>query len=405
VAADGKLFGGRFTSQAVVEIAPNIDFSKLHLDSEEAFVLSRIGGGLKAGELIAGSGLTEAKVDSVLGSLADKGCVIERGQPSTPARPSTASTAVPSALPPEKQREIVEMEERLKSLDPFAALGVTRGSSAADCRTAYYDLSMRFHPDRFYGKELGSFKPRLEAIFRRLADAKNQVTDPDKRSALEREHPEWFRPAPGSSATNSSSQARPTSSEGVRDLLRADDRARRLANHPYLHKINRVREQLLKARKAFADDNPGLAMSEVQVALSADPNNVEANALLKDIQALMIEHRAKTALAEGLKHLGNSDSKRALFCFLEALEAGPTVQGCEKGLDAAFREENWRAAKNLATKWVELEPRSPKARLGLATALFRAGLVKNAKREAEEVIKLDPANKAAKAMLDKLRSL
>ncbi len=67
-------------------------------------------------------------------------------------------------------REIEEIRVRIESDDPFTVLGVSHGATLEGLRNAYYDLSRRFHPDRFRqaSKEL---RQEVELIFRHLTDA------------------------------------------------------------------------------------------------------------------------------------------------------------------------------------------------------------------------------------------
>ena len=54
----------------------------------------------------------------------------------------------------------------------------------AEIRKAYFALSKTFHPDAYYGKRLGSFKPKMEAVFRKVTDAYEAVGRTKKRRSL-----------------------------------------------------------------------------------------------------------------------------------------------------------------------------------------------------------------------------
>lgn len=74
-------------------------------------------------------------------------------------------------LPLEFQLEIEQVAERVFSSDPFVVLGCEPNTPREDLRQIYHAGIRRFHPDRYFGKELGSYKAKLERIFRRLTTA------------------------------------------------------------------------------------------------------------------------------------------------------------------------------------------------------------------------------------------
>ena len=55
------------------------------------------------------------------------------------------------------------------------------GSSKSQAlRRAFAVASKELHPDRYFAKNLGSFKPRLAAIFARLSEAMQEIEDEQK---------------------------------------------------------------------------------------------------------------------------------------------------------------------------------------------------------------------------------
>jgi curved DNA-binding protein CbpA len=72
--------------------------------------------------------------------------------------------------------------------DPWALLGVGAGAAAMDVKRAYFKLSKEVHPDRYYGRQLGSFGERLTAIFEAVNRAYAKLTAPDKARATGAHH-------------------------------------------------------------------------------------------------------------------------------------------------------------------------------------------------------------------------
>lgn len=70
-----------------------------------------------------------------------------------------------------RRRRIDDLFVALDLLDHYQVLGVARGAKREDVRTAYFTLSKVFHPDTMFRKRLGSYKAKMEAIFKRLTEA------------------------------------------------------------------------------------------------------------------------------------------------------------------------------------------------------------------------------------------
>jgi curved DNA-binding protein CbpA len=74
-------------------------------------------------------------------------------------------------LPPERRRRIDELYPLLDQLDHYQLLGLERSADAKQIRASYYELSKLFHPDTAFRKNLGPYKAKMEAIFKRLTEA------------------------------------------------------------------------------------------------------------------------------------------------------------------------------------------------------------------------------------------
>lgn len=398
--SEEKRIAGRLAS-ALIELAPGRTLANVRVGSEEKLVLARMMPGRTLGELADKCGLPSHRVNEVVKGLFDAGIVIEKGASSA----SKVGAPEKVDLSPERQREVHDLESRYDQ-DPFTMLGVPANSSAAACKSAYYELSMRFHPDRFFGKELGSYRPRIDRLFRKLTEAHAATTDPVKRAALEKEKPQLFTSTPPTPKAGTSATPAPTVFEAAEahDDIRAEDRARRIARHPYLARVSRVAETLNRAKRAIQAGQPGQAVNDLNVLLQTDPNHAEAKQLLVDAQAAAGKQRAATVAAEGFSLFAQGEYGRAIVKLTEALERQPSAALCAKGHEASVRGNDSRSDKLFCTKWVELEPKNVAARLALAEVFVTLGLDKNARREAEEATRLDPTNMKAKALAQRLRS-
>jgi hypothetical protein len=81
----------------------------------------------------------------------------------------------------ESATRIDEMLALVVARDPWKLLGVARGVDPRDVRRAYFRLSKEFHPDRYFGRDLGHYKKRLQEVFLALTEAFERLTAENKR--------------------------------------------------------------------------------------------------------------------------------------------------------------------------------------------------------------------------------
>jgi len=171
------------------------------LGAEAGFVLSRVDGVTTLGQICMLMPFDEAHTVSLLRRLWEEGALELPGR----ARPSPAQAApTPKAAPkpapppapppadegevdltPDQRARINAVFAELDTRDAFSLLGVERSDDAKEIKRAYFKLSKEFHPDRFYGKQLGPYKDRLTKIFQALRAAFDLLSDPDRRRAYE----------------------------------------------------------------------------------------------------------------------------------------------------------------------------------------------------------------------------
>jgi curved DNA-binding protein CbpA len=181
----------------------------LPIGPEEAFVFSRVDGTSGEADIAAATGLDVARVHESLERLAELGAVsfgattaAVTPEPPPGERPSTppggrlshpvieapatehATASHPAAAlydPSELDEEVdLDLPRRRKILDYFywldtathyELLGVAENADKKVIRDAYFKIVGLFHPDKYYGKNLGSFKTKLERVFQRLTEA------------------------------------------------------------------------------------------------------------------------------------------------------------------------------------------------------------------------------------------
>ncbi|HWE28540.1 MAG TPA: DnaJ domain-containing protein, partial [Polyangia bacterium] len=114
----------------------------------------------------------------------------------TTAAAGTETTAPPAAAAPSPLMPglevTVDQAERidayfssLEDKDAFELLEVTRAADKRAIKRAYFKLSKEFHPDRFFGQNIGPYKERLSRIFQSVKAAFELLSDDTRRAAYE----------------------------------------------------------------------------------------------------------------------------------------------------------------------------------------------------------------------------
>jgi curved DNA-binding protein CbpA len=82
----------------------------------------------------------------------------------------------------ELRRYVTEVCARLDEIDHYALLEVPRDADAKTVKRAYFRLAGLLHPDRFFGKRLGSYKVGLLTVFERVTVAYEALGTPERRT-------------------------------------------------------------------------------------------------------------------------------------------------------------------------------------------------------------------------------
>jgi curved DNA-binding protein CbpA len=294
-------------------------------------------------------------------------------------------------IPAERQQEILALEAKLKG-NHFEVLGVTPGATSEQVRDAFHALSRKFHPDRYHGRQLGSFRVKIDTIFKRLVEANNVLTDPDKRQKYLDDNPFVRAAIRAATGTNAAFQPQPATPKTAEEEARDAERRQRLSRHPYLAKVTKIQEHLSKAKAHIAKNEFSHAFSLLNIATQIDPQNVEVKALLADVRKKNELQRSETDFKRALELINQGNDDLAL----QALRAA--VNASAANHEAAFKlatllEKTGGDVKEIssfAQRAVEAAPQKVEYRVLLGRMLEAAGMKSLAKKHFDEALRLGP---------------
>lgn len=229
-----------------VSVTPKATSGKLDIGPQDYFVLSRIDGASRVGDVLDASGMPRAQAEAILDRLLAAGAIelegaahpsstttghaqrdaaarrrrrtlVEglgsrtsppperpRSKPEPEPEPESASEAddrpPPFALPPvdpddprldpelaipiDEQQRLLALVDRGDELTPFELLGLHPTDDKGEIRNAFRTISRRLHPDAYHGRNLGSFKNHLSGLFAAARAAVKKLGDDEFRRPL-----------------------------------------------------------------------------------------------------------------------------------------------------------------------------------------------------------------------------
>jgi tetratricopeptide (TPR) repeat protein len=390
-------------------IRAGCDPTSLRLSASEGYLLSRIDGHTPWRLLREIGGMTPDEVDMCVETWLADG-VIEMGgferkpraiaKPKPKPKPQAKPVVVPghiaeSAIDPnldidvKTQHRILEMESRLGA-GYAELLGVAPDAETKAIKKAYRKISRDFHPDRYFRKQIGDFKPRLESIFKKVLEAYELLSDPATRSEVQK--------AMVAAAVVAAQPDRPlTPIERLRQRM------------PF-----KIPEALLNERKAraksfydsartWAENGHHLeAASSIRLAIAFDPHEELYKATFAEIQVGISDTRIAELIKQAKSWSGNAEWRTGLKQCEEVLlhrphdpELNEMAARCSLGL----RELD--EAREYADRAIEHSPDVARYHRTLAEILGASGDRGHAIRELELALELDSSDVEARALLER----
>ena len=471
----------------LLPLPPGTSLASFPLSPTDGFVLSRIDGAASDTELVGLTGIGLEQIQDTLRKLSTLGLVEYEGparqlQASTApqenaSRPPEAAAAVPRGgaaftsddatlkdhpamsedvdLDPNHRLRILDLEKRLGELHHYALLGVARDANKKAIKRAYYELAALFHPDRFFRKKLGSFKAKMEAIFTRITEAHDVLTDEQRRAEYDAYigevdpgrdvdadlildlPPVSSTPAPTPVVTVSAppeprmpTESRPpTTGISLPEQARRDALARRLlgaraasglhraiTNPPpadtealrrhYEQRKETARTQATKAHldaanAALAKNDPVAAATAFRLALEIAPDDAELRRSFEDAQkaaaeVLFLTYRKQAQYEDKHHHFEEAARswRRAAKAKPDDAESHDRAAYCLAKSNGDLHE-----AARLAQAAIALNPKNAMYHVTLYLVYTAAGLGLNAKRELEAASRLAPDDEAIQALV------
>lgn len=353
------------------------------------------------------------------------------------------------AVPLESQRRMLAVHDRLGQIGHFELLGLAPTDDPRVIRRAFHITSREFHPDAFYGKELGSFRKILDDLFRRsrasyefLMDAGQRRTLVDAYLArLQREHEETQAVARAEQARKEAEEAealrlaaeaeRAAKREARRELdermavVRTEQRARLARREQKRAEATREQREAQaensrkgavlagRAEVELAQGRHGAAATLYRLALQEDPGNTEYERLWQECLAMARSDRAQEQLERARELRRDGRTREAAEAYGQAAEAHPSLGNLAEAIPRLLDVHEDQRAHELALKAVEIldgpnedvslsQSERGQLRADCARAFLAVGDGARARTQAERAVDIMPTAET-RALLSKAK--
>jgi curved DNA-binding protein CbpA len=300
-------------------------------------------------------------------------------------------------LPQDLRDELADFESRSRSLSHYEMLGVAPDADAAAIRRAYLERSRRYHPDAWYGKNVGGYAPLLSKAFQRLSNAYQFLSDEDLRAQYDKQ---------AAAKLNAQERARVER----RQLSREEEERRHREGRERLLRSKGF-ARIAAARKLYQD---ALAMAEngeraraiatLQAARQLDPRRPEIAQKLIELEQEAQKARSRFALQNGREHEEKGEMQPAVASYAQAFQIDPrSYDGALGAARCAYAAGDVQKASSFAAKAAEIAPPGdPEARLLLGKAFIELGFKAKARHELTLILSEHPEHKEARVLLKRV---
>lgn len=387
----------RFTEADIPCLSEGKDIASLDLTPKDGFVLSRVDGKTSIAEISSISGLPIEEVMQIFEKLSSNkviGFVAKEEKRERPREKGSLTILEQleeddkndklARIPREKRKRVLMMEKDIEGMNHYEILGLKRGALDAHIKKAYFKMTKDFHPDMFFGKDLGFYKKKLESIFQRITEAYEVLSDKKKKKNYDEL---TFKKEQGAEKGPASGSEKKT---GPKTLI---------------ERLAEAKRYYALGEGEFKKGNNISASSYFKLALSFDPANQLYKDAVEKTKPALNKKRARAKYEEAIKRNELADTKGAIELLSEAVELDPNVPEYNYNLAKLLftgKKEVVRS-KELCLKAIEHMGDDAEVRITMGQIYKAAGLTKNAIREFKLALKLDKENKTAKMELEELK--
>ncbi|MCP4500224.1 MAG: J domain-containing protein [Deltaproteobacteria bacterium] len=402
----------------IVEVAPGVDLTGFTLTPDEGFMLSRAMGRKQTiAELVQVSGLAKDKCLGALAKLIEVGALKAVSQiggdvmkeefegflfPPGPMNENVELTK-------EQKKRILFIDSKLDEWNHYELLGLKRSADRSAVKRGYFRASKEFHPDAFFRKNIGTYKARIDRIFRAMKNAYDVVSNAKKKDAydltLVGKYTQSERRELNQIAEEAGIERR--KKEAVEDRKKRQEvrlKQRRLGRNPMRDRLKKSREIMVLAEASLANKKPEDASRHARMALSFAPKDLKLQSRAEQIIQECDTGRAVLMAKRGEAVATTRPEEESARWIETMVKLAPNHVDvlCSAALMSRIVGEESDAMR-YAQRATTAGPRNKKAWETMLDISERIGSWALAKRAMEHLLENEPRNKDYKEKLKRFK--
>ncbi len=414
-----------------------VDYASVSLDAREGFVLSRVDGRSDVDTLSDVTGFGPAEVIEVLTKLSSlelidwsKGGVLTV-QESTPAPQASVAKKIDTKqaerdkllaesgdLSRAERLHILVLERDLLVRNHWDILALSGVPTRSDVKKAYFSRSKKFHPDSYFGRDTGSFRPKIAAVFAGIKEAYDVLGNDKSRreyeaknpapSAEKKKMPTSRRRSSGNTSAvqgETKSAAEDAEKKARLEKRRAEILAQRKAKteEPGRSKAQLAKEFFEKGQACLKEKNTAAAADAFRLASTYAPSNDDYRRRHEELSEVVNHDRVAKLVEIAGSHKASGDLASAAQVYASAAEILPQMASHSLNAGECYFEcGRYDTALKFAKLAIKASPRRKEARVLAAQIYLKTSKKDAAIAELEIALSLDKTDGRVNKLLKKL---
>ncbi|HLG19190.1 MAG TPA: DnaJ domain-containing protein [Bdellovibrionota bacterium] len=374
----------------------------IHLEPEEAFVFSRVDGKHTLGQIAKILSYDTARVWKLLSRLVDAGFIVMQAGKAVPRRAAVTqkktilnqidedeTDSELNKIPRDVRNDLLLRYEGLSRQTYYEVLGVLPNTVPEEIRKKYFILVKQYHPDRFFGQEIGHYGEKIDAVFGKITEAFEELSDEAKRKSYDRKLKE------ASKSAKDRKQGKGKEKKPDKTILTGTNLIERLAL---------AKQHFKEAEKEEQAGNDVAAANLYYLAFHYDSQDKAHERAWNRMRPILQRHKAEDLFSRGMDALNRGKTAEATVLFEEVLQMNPRKKECYRELTRLYarNKASLDRAKDLGGHAVEFFPDDADLRATMGHVYKEMGQVGPARKEFKAALKLDKENEEARMGLAEL---